>query len=87
MKQEIRKRESQAGKRMAGLLRCLWRGFLKSVFGTATAGFCILAVWGFSMIPSSGGYAAVLEFMGAVAVMALALGMMYLFGCSKKRHG
>lgn len=62
------------------------RGFAKMLYGTVTAGMIGLAVYGFTAIPSEGGYVAVCDFIGAVTLTVIALCCMYWFG-SRKRTG
>jgi quinol-cytochrome oxidoreductase complex cytochrome b subunit len=63
------------------------RGFLKVLYGAVVAGLIGLSVYGFQAIPTEGGYAAVGDFVGAVAIMCVAFGGMYFIGCKKKRGG
>lgn len=62
----------------------LVKGFVRMLFGTATAGLIGFAVWGFTMIPMEGGYSAVCDFMVAVATLLLAVYGMYVMGATKK---
>lgn len=62
----------------------LLRGFSKMAYGTLTAAVIVLAVDGFAAVPSKGGYAAVCDFIFAVAILAIALCGLYLFGCKKR---
>ena len=62
----------------------LVKGFVRMLFGTATAGLIGFAVWGFSMIPAQGGYAAVFDFILAVATLLVAMYGLYVMGASKK---
>lgn len=72
-------------KAMAFHGRILWKGFLRVLYGGATAGLIGFAVYGFAMIPSEGGYAAVCEFVGAIATMVVAITCMYHQGQTKKK--
>lgn len=63
------------------------RGFVKVLYGAAVSGLIGLAVYGFAMIPSEGGYTAVLDFVGAVATLCVAFGGMYAIGSKKKKGG
>lgn len=65
--------------------KILWKGLKRVVYGAATAGLIGLAVYGFSMIPSEGGYTAVFEFVGAIATMGVAMMCMYQQGCCNKK--
>lgn len=67
--------------------KILLRGFAKVLYGAAVAGLIVLAVYGFQAIPTEGGYAAVGDFVCAVATTVVALGCMYAFGCSRKKTG
>lgn len=61
------------------------RGFAKMLYGACTACLIVLAVCGFQEIPAEDGYTAVCDFIGAVALMVIALSCMYLFGSTNKR--
>ena len=65
--------------------KIMLRGFAKMLYGTVTAGLIGFAVYGFAAIPSEGGYAAVCDFIGAVALTVVALCCLYLFGSTKRR--
>ena len=67
--------------------KILWRGLKRMLYGAATAGLFGMAIYGFVMIPSEGGYIAVCDFIGAIATMLMALVCMYHQGCGKKRKG
>lgn len=64
----------------------LLMGFAKVLYGAVVAGLVGLAVYGFAMIPSEGGYTAVCEFIAAIATLTVALACMYAFGCRRKRR-
>lgn len=64
----------------------LLRGFMKAVYGTATAAMIAAAVYGFRVIPTEGGYAAVGDFMAAIACIVGALAAMYAFGYRRKHR-
>ena len=64
----------------------LLMGFVKVLYGATVAGLVAMAVYGFAMIPSEGGYTAVCEFIAAIATLAVALACMYAFGCRRKRR-
>lgn len=66
--------------------KILMRGFVNMLNGTAIAGLVAMAVYGFAMIPSEGGYTAVCEFIAAIATLTVALACMYAFGCRRKRR-
>lgn len=63
----------------------LWKGFLRVLYGAATAGLFGLAGYGFAMIPAEGGYTAVCEFIVAIATGFVAMVCMYHQGCAKKK--
>ena len=67
--------------------KVLWKGFVRMMFGAATAGLIGLAVYGFIMIPSEGGWTAVCEFIAATATAFVALNCVYAMGGAKKRRG
>ena len=67
--------------------KILWKGFIRMLFGAATAGLVGLAVYGFIMIPSEGGWTAVCEFIGSTATVVVALNCVYVIGGAKKRRG
>lgn len=67
--------------------KILWVGLKRMLYGAATAGLYGMAIYGFVMIPSEGGYLAVCDFIGAIATMLMALVCMYHQGCGKKRKG
>lgn len=62
----------------------LVKGFVRMMFGTATAGLICFAGWGFCMIPKQGGYSAVCDFILAVATLMMAMYGLYMMGASKK---
>lgn len=64
----------------------LLRGLVRTVFGALNACLIAAAVYGFVMIKQEGGYTAVFEFIGACALVLIALANAYLLGC-KKRGG
>lgn len=67
--------------------KILWKGFIRMLFGAATAGLIGLAVYGFTMIPSEGGWTAVCEFIASTATVVVALSCVYAQGGAKKRRG
>lgn len=70
--------------------RIAWRGFCRSVYGTAVAGLLAMAVCRFISVAGEAGWAAVCDFIAACATMIVALANMYLIGCKKKsraKHG
>lgn len=63
----------------------LLKGLKRVVLGATTAGLIAFAVYGFRMIPTEGGYAAVLDFVAAIATMTLGMLCMYAMGAGYKR--
>lgn len=61
------------------------RGLARMIYGTLIAGLMAFAVYGFVLIKSEGGYAAVFDFIAACAMLLLALANAYLLG--NKRRG
>lgn len=62
------------------------RGLARTLCGAFITGMIALAIYGFVLIKSEGGYAAVFDFVAAIAVLMIALCNMYLLG-SKRRGG
>lgn len=65
--------------------RILFRGFLRMVVGTGTAGAFAMAGYGFFKIPSEGGYIAVMAFLCAVITLGMAVSSMYTMGGGKRK--
>ena len=61
-------------------MKVLWKGFLRMLAGTGTAGLIALAVYGYAMIPQEDGYVAVAEFAVATMLLALSLVMIHAMG-------
>lgn len=81
MKMEVKRVAERFGHHGGILLK----GCMRMLYGTATAGLVALAVYGFVMIPSEGGYVAVCDFIGSAVTMVVALGGMYAQGGGRKR--
>ena len=62
----------------------LLRGFVKALYGAVTAALIAAAFYGFKAIPTEGGYAAVGDFIAAIACVGVALACMYVFGCRRR---
>lgn len=62
------------------------RGFARTLYGAAVAGLILIAGYGFVVIQSETGYAAVCDFVAAIATAVVALSNMYFIG-QKKRGG
>jgi dolichol kinase len=58
----------------------LTKGFIKMLWGTITAALIGFAIYGYVMVPSEGGYAAVSDFLVSTLIMCVAVGGMYLMG-------
>lgn len=74
-------------KRIGFHLLVLLKGFVKALYGALMTAVTAMAVYGFVAVPSEGGYAAVLDFVGAMACLSVAFGGMYLIGGKKKNNG
>ena len=61
------------------------KGCVRTAYGVAVAGLIGLAVYGFVMVPTEGGYIAVCDFVAAVASLVVALSAMYALGTNKKK--
>lgn len=64
--------------------RTLVTGLTRMVYGTLTAGTFAVAFYGFLAIPGEGGYAAVIDFVAAVASLVVATACMYSLGINRK---
>lgn len=60
------------------------RGLARTLYGALIAGLIAFAVYGFVLIQTENGYAAVFDFIAACATLILALANAYLLG-SKRR--
>ena len=65
--------------------KVLLKGLKRVLFGASTAGLIAFAVYGFYMIPSEGGYAAVCDFVTAIATMFVAMLGVYTMGAGYKK--
>ena len=65
-------------------LGILVRGLARTLYGTLIAGLIGVAVYGFVLIETESGYAAVFDFVAAIATLTIALFNMYLLGCKRK---
>jgi hypothetical protein len=61
------------------------RGLARTLYGALIAGLIAFAVYGFVLIKSEGGYAAVFDFIAACATLMVALANAYVLG--NKRRG
>jgi ABC-type sugar transport system permease subunit len=60
------------------------RGLGRTLHGAFITGLIALAVYGFVLIKTEGGYAAVFDFVAAIAVLVIALCNVYLLGNKRK---
>ena len=67
--------------------RVLGKGFIRMLVGAMTAGCIGLAVYGFTAIPSEGGYTAVVDFLFSVIFLAIAFIGVYVMGGNPKKGG
>lgn len=65
--------------------KVLLKGLKRVAFGSLTAGLIAFAVYGFYVIPSEGGWAAVCDFVTAIATMFVAMLGVYTMGAGYKR--
>ena len=63
------------------------KGLVKVLYGALMTGLIALAVYGFVAVPTEGGYVAVLDFVGAVGCLFLAIGGTYLIGGKRNKGG
>ena len=68
-------------------VKVLVRGLSKVLYGTAVAGLLGISAYGFTAIPTEGGYVAVCDFIASMATLIIALNGVYAFGARKKRKG
>ena len=62
----------------------LVRGLVRTLFGALNSCLIATAVYGFVLIQEEGGYTAVFEFIGACALVMIALANAYLLGGKKR---
>lgn len=67
--------------------KILAKGFIRMMFGAATAGLFAMAIYGFIMISTEDGWTAVCEFIASTATVVVAMSCMYAQGGVKKRRG
>ena len=60
------------------------RGLGRTLYGCFIAGLIGFAIYGFVLIKSESGYAAVFDFIAATATLVLALANAYALGCKRK---
>lgn len=61
-----------------------WRGFCRTLYGSAVAGLIAMAVYGFVSVTNESGWTAVCDFIASCATLVIALGNMYLIGSRKR---
>lgn len=84
---EEQKKNRKAVSRAVYHSKILLRGLAKTLYGTSVSGLVGLAVYGFVMIPTEGGYAAVCEFVVASITLGIAISAMYSFGGRGRKKG
>lgn len=62
----------------------LVRGLARTLYGTFIAGLIAFAIYGFVVIGSEDGYAAVFDFVASCTILVFALANAYLLGCKKR---
>ena len=67
--------------------RIFFSGFKRMVFGAMTAGLFAVAIYGFCLIPSEDGYAAVVDFSTSIATLVVAFACTYFQGTFRKTKG
>ena len=67
--------------------RILFSGFKRMIFGALTAGLFAIALYGFYLIPSEDGYAAVTDFVASTATLVVAVACTYAQGTFRKTKG
>lgn len=60
------------------------RGLARTLYGAFITGLFAVAIYGFVVIESESGYAAVFDFIAAIATLMVALCNMYLLGNKRK---
>ena len=62
----------------------LLKGFLVMLAGTSIMALLAVSVYGFCVVPSDGGYAAVVDFLVGTVCMGVAVACLYTIGGGKK---
>ena len=60
------------------------RGLVRTLYGSFIAGLIAIAIYGFVLIKSESGYAAVFDFIAAIATLVVALANAYWLGGKRK---
>lgn len=64
--------------------KIVWRGFCRTLYGSAVAVLIAMAVYGFVSVTNESGWVAVCDFIASCATLVVALANMYWMGCKKK---
>lgn len=67
-------------RKIARYFQYFLRGFARMLWGAATACIIVGAIIGFVSVANDGGYVAVIEFVGSVSALGLAVGSVYRIG-------
>ena len=59
---------------------CFYKGIIRTVAGAAVFGVCAMSVVGFYRVAHDSGYLAVLDFVGAMAMLAASAEGIYFLG-------
>lgn len=62
----------------------LLRGIARTIYGAFITGLFGVAIFGFVLIKGEAGYAAVFDFIAAIATLIVALANAYALGCKRK---
>lgn len=65
-------------------LGILLRGLGRTLYGAFITGMTAFAIYGFVLIKTEGGYAAVFDFIASVAILVVALANAYVLGSKRK---
>jgi TM2 domain-containing membrane protein YozV len=60
------------------------RGLARTIYGAFITGLIAFAIYGFVLIKTEGGYAAVFDFIASVATLIVALANAYFLGSKRK---
>ena len=81
MKKDVKK----TAQRIGFHVKILLKGCFKMLYGAVMAGVLASGVYGFVLIPSEGGYAAVGDFLVASCLVCIALAGTYIMGGTGKK--
>lgn len=65
--------------------RIAWRGFCRTAYGAGIAVLFAISIYKFINVAGESGWAAVCDFIAAIANMAIGLANMYFIGSCKKK--